>query len=264
MQNYLDLLKDVMEKGSQRDDRTGTGTRSLFGAQMRFDLNEGFPAVTTKKLAFKTMATELIWFLKGSTNIAYLQENKCRIWNEWAAFDGELGPVYGKQWRAWEGTDGRVHDQIQVVLDNLKSNPCSRRHIVSAWNVGDLDKMALPPCHLLFQFYVADGRLSCSVYQRSADLFLGVPFNLASYALLTHMIAQVSGLKVADLVYTFGDLHIYNNHQDQVAEQLSRTPRALPRLHLNPEVQKLEDFGRSDIKLFSYTPAPGIKAPVAI
>ncbi|MCP4502910.1 MAG: thymidylate synthase [Deltaproteobacteria bacterium] len=264
MQTYLDLLGNVLETGSQRDDRTGTGTRSLFGAQIRFDLNKGFPAVTTKKLAFKTMATELIWFLKGDTNIAYLQENKCKIWNEWADDDGNLGPVYGKQWRSWEGKDGQVHDQIQTVIDNLKTDPYSRRHIVSAWNVGDLDKMTLPPCHLLFQFYVADGRLSCSAYQRSADLFLGVPFNIASYALLTHMMAQVTGLGVGDLVYTFGDLHIYNNHVDQVAEQRRRTPGDLPKLRLNPEVNRIEDFGLSDIQLENYQPQAAIKAPVAV
>jgi len=264
MQKYLDLLGQVMETGVDRPDRTGTGTRSVFGGHVRFNLNDGFPAVTTKKLAFKTMTTELIWFLKGETNIQYLQENNCKIWNEWADDDGNLGPVYGKQWRAWQGNDGRVHDQIQTVLDGIQNNPYGRRHIVNAWNVGDLDQMALPPCHMFFQFYVANDQLSISVYQRSADLFLGVPFNFASYALLTHMMAQVSGLGVGDLVYTFGDMHIYHNHFDQVAEQRKRAPKPLPKLWLNPDVKKLEDFTLADIKLEGYEHHPSIKAPVAV
>ncbi|MGH8107018.1 MAG: thymidylate synthase, partial [Arenimonas sp.] len=236
---YLDVLAHVMKNGAEKSDRTGTGTRSVFGAQMRFDLNAGFPLVTTKKLHLRSIIHELLWFLKGETNIAYLKENKVSIWDEWADANGELGPVYGKQWRSWQCPDGSTIDQIQWLVDEIKRNPDSRRLIVNAWNVADLPKMALMPCHAIFQFYVANGKLSCQLYQRSADLFLGVPFNIASYALLTHMIAQVCDLGVGDFVHTLGDAHIYSNHFDQVNEQLSRTPRALPSLHLNPAIKDL-------------------------
>jgi thymidylate synthase len=248
MQQYHDLLLHILENGTDKTDRTGTGTRSVFGYQMRFDLSKGFPLVTTKKVHLKSIIYELLWFLKGQTNIAYLKENGVSIWDEWADENGELGPVYGKQWRSWEGKDGKVIDQITDLLHQLKTNPDSRRMIVSAWNVAELSQMALMPCHSLFQFYVADGKLSCQLYQRSADVFLGVPFNIASYALLTHMIAQVAGLEPGDFVHTFGDVHIYNNHVEQVKLQLSRTPFPLPQLRLNPGVTNLFDF----------------KAPVAI
>ena len=264
MQVYLDLLTHVMKNGAEKSDRTGTGTRSVFGAQMRFDLNAGFPLVTTKKLHLRSIIYELLWFLKGETNIAYLKQNKVSIWDEWADENGELGPVYGKQWRSWQCPDGSTIDQIQWLVDEIKRNPDSRRLIVNAWNVADLSKMALMPCHAIFQFYVADGKLSCQLYQRSADLFLGVPFNIASYALLTHMIAQVCGLGVGDFVHTLGDAHIYSNHFNQVNEQLSRTPRTLPSLHLNPEVKDLFAFTFDDIRIDHYDPLPAIKAPVAV
>ena len=264
MQVYLDVLAHVMKNGAEKSDRTGTGTRSVFGAQMRFDLNAGFPLVTTKKLHLRSIIHELLWFLKGETNIAYLKENKVSIWDEWADANGELGPIYGKQWRSWQCPDGSTIDQIQWLVDEIKRNPDSRRLIVNAWNVADLSKMALMPCHAIFQFYVANGKLSCQLYQRSADLFLGVPFNIASYALLTHMIAQVCDLGVGDFVHTLGDAHIYSNHFDQVNEQLSRTPRALPSLHLNPEVKDLFAFTFDDIRIDHYEPLPAIKAPVAV
>ena len=264
MRQYLDVLDHVMRHGAEKSDRTGTGTRSVFGAQMRFDLSEGFPLVTTKKLHLRSIVHELLWFLKGETNIAYLKDNKVSIWDEWADAKGELGPVYGKQWRSWGTPDGRTIDQIQWLLDEIRRNPDSRRLIVSAWNVADLPKMALMPCHALFQFYVADGKLSCQLYQRSADLFLGVPFNIASYALLTHMIAQVSGLGVGDFVHTLGDAHIYSNHYEQVNEQLSRAPRALPTLRLNPAVTDLFAFRYEDVEILGYDPHPAIKAPVAV
>ncbi len=264
MQQYLDLLQHVLEHGTEKADRTGTGTRSVFGWQMRFDLGAGFPLLTTKKLHLRSIIHELLWFLQGSTNVAYLREHKVGIWDEWAAADGELGPVYGKQWRSWEGADGRAIDQIRWVVDEIRRNPDSRRLIVSAWNVADLPKMALLPCHTLFQFYVADGRLSCQLYQRSGDIFLGVPFNIASYALLTHMVAQVCGLGVGDFVHTLGDAHLYSNHFDQAREQLARTPRALPTLRLNPAVDDIFDFRYADIAIEGYDPLPAIKAPVAV
>ncbi len=264
MKTYLDLLRHVRDTGVRKSDRTGTGTVSVFGYQMRFNLDEGFPLVTTKKCHLRSIIHELLWFLKGETNIRYLKENGVSIWDEWANGQGELGPVYGYQWRSWPAPDGRHIDQIQRVLDDLKNNPDSRRIIVSAWNVADLDKMALAPCHAFFQFYVADGRLSCQLYQRSADLFLGVPFNIASYALLTLMMAQVTGLKPGDFVHTLGDAHIYLNHFDQVNEQLSREPRALPAMKLNPEVKNLFEFRFEDFVLEGYDPHPAIKAPVAV
>jgi len=264
VRQYLDLLDHVMRDGAEKADRTGTGTRSMFGAQLRFDLREGFPLVTTKKLHLRSIVHELLWFLAGDTNVRYLREHRVGIWDEWADTDGELGPVYGKQWRSWEAPDGRTIDQIQWLLDEIRRNPDSRRLIVSAWNVADLPKMALMPCHALFQFYVADGRLSCQLYQRSADLFLGVPFNIASYALLTHMIAQVSGLGVGDFVHTFGDAHIYSNHFEQVREQLSRDTRPLPSLKLNSDVTDLFGFRYDDIAFENYDPHPAIKAPVAV
>jgi thymidylate synthase len=264
MQQYHDLLRHILENGTDKTDRTGTGTRSVFGYQMRFDLSKGFPLVTTKKVHLKSIIYELLWFLKGQTNIAYLKENGVSIWDEWADENGELGPVYGKQWRSWEGKDGKVIDQITDLLHQLKTNPDSRRMIVSAWNVAELSQMALMPCHSFFQFYVADGKLSCQLYQRSADVFLGVPFNIASYALLTHMIAQVAGLEPGDFVHTFGDVHIYNNHVEQVKLQLSRTPFPLPQLRLNPAVTNLFDFQFQDIEILNYQCHPAIKAPVAV
>jgi thymidylate synthase len=264
MQQYHELLRHILENGTDKTDRTGTGTRSVFGYQMRFDLSKGFPLVTTKKVHLKSIIYELLWFIKGQTNIAYLKENGVSIWDEWADENGELGPVYGKQWRSWEGKDGKVIDQITDLLHQLKTNPDSRRMIVSAWNVAELSQMALMPCHSLFQFYVADGKLSCQLYQRSADVFLGVPFNIASYALLTHMIAQVAGLEPGDFVHTFGDVHIYNNHVEQVKLQLSRTPFPLPQLRLNPTVNSLFDFQFQDIEILNYQCHPAIKAPVAV
>jgi thymidylate synthase len=264
MKQYLDLLRHVLEHGAHKADRTGTGTRSVFGWQMRFDLAEGFPLVTTKKLHLRSIVHELLWFLRGGTNVAYLRENKVSIWDEWADADGELGPVYGKQWRRWAGADGIEIDQIRWVVEEIQRNPDSRRLIVSAWNVADLTKMALMPCHTLFQFYVVDGKLSCQLYQRSGDIFLGVPFNIASYALLTHMVAQACGLGVGDFVHTLGDAHLYDNHLEQAREQLARTPRALPTLRLNPDVRDLFAFRYEDIAIEGYDPHPAIKAPVAV
>ena len=264
MKQYLELLRHVLEHGSEKSDRTGTGTRSVFGWQMRFDLNEGFPLVTTKKLHLRAIAHELLWFLKGETNIAYLKDNKVSIWDEWADEHGELGPVYGKQWRHWATAEGGEVDQIQWVVDEIKRNPDSRRLIVSAWNVAELPQMALMPCHSLFQFYVVDGKLSCQLYQRSGDIFLGVPFNIASYALLTHMVAQACGLGVGDFVHSFGDAHLYSNHYEQAREQLAREPRPLPALRLNPEVTDLFAFTYDDIEILGYDAAPAIKAPVAV
>lgn len=264
MQQYLDLMRRVRETGLRKDDRTGTGTLSVFGHQMRFDLAEGFPLVTTKKLHTKSIIHELLWFLKGDTNIAYLKANKVSIWDEWADENGDLGPVYGRQWRSWPGRDGAAIDQISDVVDAIRTNPDSRRLIVSAWNPADLPDMALAPCHCLFQFYVADGRLSCQLYQRSADVFLGVPFNIASYALLTMMMAQVTGLKAGEFVHTFGDAHLYLNHLDQADEQLSRAPRPLPWLKINPEIHSVFDFVYEDFELVGYDPHPHIKAPVAV
>ena len=264
MQQYLDLLQHILDNGVQKTDRTGTGTISCFGYQMRFNLKEGFPLVTTKKLHVKSIIHELLWFLKGETNIGYLKENGVSIWNEWADENGDLGPVYGKQWRSWEGANGETVDQISDVINQVKRNPDSRRLIVSAWNVAELPKMALMPCHSLFQFYVADGKLSCQLYQRSADVFLGVPFNIASYALLTMMMAQVCGLQPGEFVHTFGDVHIYNNHLDQVHLQLSRKPFPLPTMKLNPEVKNIFEFKFEDFTLESYQFHPAIKAPVAV
>ncbi len=264
MRAYLDLMRHVLEQGTPKSDRTGTGTRSVFGWQMRFDLAQGFPLLTTKKLHVRSIVHELIWFLRGDTNIAYLKEHGVSIWDEWADEHGDLGPVYGRQWRAWPTRDGQAIDQISAVIDEIRRNPDSRRLIVSAWNVADLPRMALQPCHALFQFYVADGRLSCQLYQRSADIFLGVPFNIASYALLTHMIAQVCGLAPGDFVHTLGDAHLYANHFDQAREQLTRTPRTLPRLELNPQVRSIFDFRYEDVRIADYAPHPAIKAPVAV
>ncbi len=264
MKQYHDLLRHILDKGAQKHDRTGTGTISVFGYQMRFDLQEGFPLVTTKKVHMKSIIHELLWFLKGETNIAYLRDHNVNIWNEWANEQGELGPVYGKQWRSWEGADGQVIDQVSWLINEIKKNPDSRRLIISAWNVADLPKMALLPCHSLFQFYVANGKLSCQLYQRSADVFLGVPFNIASYALLTMMIAQVCGLEPGDFVHSFGDVHIYNNHIEQVNLQLSREPYPLPRMKLNPDVKDIFSFRYEDFELQDYQCHPGIKAPVAV
>ena len=271
MRAYLDLLRHVLEHGTAKMDRTGTGTQSVFGWQMRFDLNEGFPLLTTKKLHLKSIVHELIWFLQGDTNIAYLKQHGVSIWDAWADANGDLGPVYGKQWRSWPTADGGAVDQIRQVVDEIRRNPDSRRLIVSAWNVGELPKMALLPCHTLFQFYVAPsagagqaGKLSCQLYQRSGDIFLGVPFNIASYALLTHLVAQVCGLGVGDFVHTLGDAHLYANHLEQARLQLTREPRALPRLVLNPDVRALEDFRYEDIAIEGYDPHPAIKAPVAV
>ncbi|WP_058301548.1 thymidylate synthase [Gorillibacterium timonense] len=264
MDAYLGLCKHILENGSKREDRTGTGTISTFGYQMRFDLAKGFPLLTTKKMSLKSIIYELLWFLKGETNIAYLREHKVSIWDEWADENGDLGPVYGKQWRSWEAVDGRTIDQISQVIEAIKTTPHSRRLIVSAWNVGELDQMALVPCHLLFQFYVQDGRLSCQLYQRSADTFLGVPFNIASYALLTLMIAQVCGLKPGEFIHTLGDAHIYLNHLDQVNEQLSREPRSQPTMTLNPEVHSIFDFVYEDFTLTGYDPHPRIRGEVSV
>ncbi len=264
MQQYLDLMRHVQENGTHKEDRTGTGTLSTFGYQMRFDLSAGFPLVTTKKLHLRSILHELLWFLQGSTNIHYLKENGVSIWDEWADKNGDLGPVYGSQWRSWPTADGRTIDQITLLLDQIKNTPDSRRLIVSAWNVGEIENMALPPCHAFFQFYVAEGRLSCQLYQRSADIFLGVPFNIASYALLTMMVAQVCGLKVGDFVHTLGDAHLYSNHLEQAATQLARDPFPLPTMQINPEVSSLFDFRFEDFELLDYQHHPHIKAPVAI
>jgi len=261
---YLNLLQHILEHGTDKKDRTGTGTRSVFGYQMRLDLQQGFPLLTTKKVHLKSILYELLWFLQGSTNIAYLKEHGVSIWDEWADENGELGPVYGSQWRSWKTTDGRSIDQIAGVVAQIRKNPDSRRLIVSAWNPGEIESMALPPCHVLFQFYVADGRLSCQLYQRSADVFLGVPFNIASYALLTLMVAQVSGLQPGDFVHTFGDVHLYNNHFEQARLQLSRQPYALPQIRINPEVQSIFGFKYEDFELLNYQCHPAIKAPVAV
>ena len=264
MRQYLDLLRHVLDHGTEKDDRTGTGTRSVFGWQMRFDLARGFPLLTTKKLHLRSIVHELLWFLRGDTNIAYLKENKVGIWDEWADADGELGPVYGRQWRSWPSADGRSIDQMRWLVDEIRRNPDSRRLVVSAWNVGELDRMALMPCHTLFQFYVAQGRLSCQLYQRSGDIFLGVPFNIASYALLTHMVAQATGLAPGEFIHTLGDAHLYRNHFEQAREQLQRQPGPLPRLQLNPAVDDLFAFRFEDIAFVDYHPQPAIKAPVAV
>jgi thymidylate synthase len=264
LRQYLDLLARVRKSGTRKTDRTGTGTLALFGHQMRFDLQAGFPLVTTKKLHVKSIVHELLWFLQGSTNTRYLNEHGVTIWDEWADEEGELGPVYGRQWRSWPASDGRQIDQIATVVEGLKRDPDSRRHIVSAWNVGELDQMALSPCHCLFQFYVGDRRLSCQLYQRSAEVFLGVPFNIASYALLTQMMAQVTGLEPGEFIHTFGDVHLYLNHVDQADEQLKRTPRPLPLMELNPDVRSLFDFAYEDFKLTGYDPYPAISAKVAV
>ncbi|GAA5437031.1 thymidylate synthase [Deinococcus aquaticus] len=264
MKQYLDLMQHVLDHGTVKTDRTGTGTRSVFGAQMRFDLRDGFPLVTTKRVHLKSVIYELLWFLRGEGNVRWLQERGVSIWDEWAAPDGELGPVYGVQWRSWPTPDGGSIDQIAQVIEQIRRNPDSRRLIVSAWNVAQLGDMALPPCHAMFQFYVADGRLSCQLYQRSADLFLGVPFNIASYALLTLMVAQVCGLEPGEFIWTGGDVHLYSNHMEQVGRQLAREPRSLPVMHLNPEVKDIFEFGYEDFRLEGYDPHPGIKAPVAV
>lgn len=264
MQQYLTLVRHILDNGTKKSDRTGTGTLSVFGYQLRFELGGGFPLLTTKKLHLRSILYELLWFLRGETNIAYLHENNVTIWDEWADADGELGPVYGYQWRSWPAADGRHIDQITTVIEEIKRRPDSRRLIVSAWNVGDLDKMALQPCHALFQFYVADGRLSCQMYQRSADVFLGVPFNIASFALLTMMVAQVCGLQPGEFIHTFGDVHLYLNHLEQAKLQLSRDPRPLPAMTLNPTVKSIFDFRFGDFTLENYDPHPGIKAPIAV
>src|SRR5487761_2462712 len=264
MRQYLDLMQHVLDHGTKKSDRTGTGTTSVFGYQMRFDLARGFPLVTTKKCHLKSIIHELLWFLQGDTNIAYLKEHGVRIWDEWANENGDLGPVYGKQWRSWATVDGRVIDQIKIAVEQLKNNPDSRRIIVSAWNVAELDKMALAPCHAFFQFYVAGGRLSCQLYQRSADLFLGVPFNIASYALLTMMVAKVTGLAPGEFVHSLGDAHLYLNHLDQAREQLTRTPRAFPLMRINPAVNDIFGFRYEDFTLEAYDPHPAIRAPIAV
>ena len=264
MKQYLDMMQHVLDNGVKKEDRTGTGTLSVFGHQMRFDLSEGFPMVTTKKLHLKSIIHELLWFLDGDTNIKYLTDNGVRIWNEWADEDGELGPVYGHQWRSWPTPEGGTIDQISHLIDQIKNNPDSRRHIVSAWNVSEVNKMALPPCHTLFQFYVAQGKLSCQLYQRSADIFLGVPFNIASYSLLCMMMAQVCDLELGDFVHSFGDAHLYLNHIDQANEQLSRTPKPLPTMKINPDVKSIFDFKFDDFELVGYEAHPSIKAPIAV
>jgi thymidylate synthase len=264
MKNYQNLLREILTHGAPRMDRTGTGTLSLFGHQMRFPLQEGFPLVTTKKVHWKSVVVELLWFLRGDSNVKYLRDHGVTIWDEWANAEGELGPVYGVQWRSWRGAEGRAVDQIADVISQIKTNPDSRRLIVNAWNVAELSKMALPPCHALFQFYVSQGKLSCQLYQRSADVFLGVPFNIASYSLLTHLIARECGLEVGDFIHTFGDVHLYINHIEQAKEQLSRTPRSLPRLELNPSCQSVFDFKYEDCRIIDYDPYPAIKAPVAV
>ncbi len=264
MRQYIELCQRVLAEGVTKEDRTGTGTISVFGHQMRFDLQEGFPLVTTKKLHLKSIIHELIWFLKGSTNVKYLQDNGVRIWNEWAKEDGELGPIYGYQWRSWPNAKGEYIDQIKQVIDAIKNNPDSRRHIVSAWNVGQLDDMQLPPCHILFQFYVANGKLSCQLYQRSADLFLGVPFNIASYALLTMMVAQATGLQPGEFIHTLGDVHIYKNHIDQVKLQISREPKKLPVMNINPEIKNIDEFTYEDFSLSGYESHPHIKGEISV
>lgn len=264
MDQYLKLLDHTLKNGVQKSDRTGTGTVSVFGYQMRFNLEDGFPMLTTKKLHLKSIIHELLWFLQGDTNVKYLKDNGVSIWNEWANEEGELGPIYGYQWRSWPSHDGKKVDQISQVVNSLKNNPDSRRHLVCAWNVGDIDRMALPPCHILYQFYVANGKLSCQLYQRSADIFLGVPFNIASYALLTMMMAQVTGLKPGEFIHTFGDAHIYLNHMEQVNLQLSREPRPLPKMIINPEVKSIFDFKFDDFTLEGYDPHPHIKGAVAV
>jgi len=264
MQQYLDLLKKIMDEGVDRSDRTGVGNRSIFGYQMRFDLQKGFPLLTTKKLHLRSIIYELLWLLRGDSNIKYLNDNKVTIWDEWADKKGELGPVYGVQWRSWRSSNGKPIDQISEIINRIKTNPNDRRLIVSAWNVGEIPKMALPPCHMMFQFYVAKGKLSCMMYQRSCDTFLGVPFNIASYSLLTMMVAQVCGLKPGEFVHTLGDTHIYKNHFDQVKTQLSRTPRKLPDMMINPKIKNILDFSYGDFELVGYDPHPGIKAPIAV
>ena len=264
MRPYLDLLQDILDNGAVKTDRTGTGTRSLFGRQLRFDLSDGFPCITTKKLHLRSITIELLWFLNGDTNVKFLNDNSVSIWDEWADDNGDLGPVYGHQWRSWPTPDGGQIDQVSKLVDQIRKNPDSRRLIVSAWNVADIEKMALPPCHCLFQYYVADGKLSCQLYQRSADFFLGVPFNIASYALMTQMLAQVTGLQGGEFVHTFGDVHLYSNHIEQAKLQLSRDPRPLPTMKLNPDVKSIFDFHHEDFELSGYEPHPHIKAPVAI
>lgn len=264
MREYLDLLRLVLERGTRKEDRTGTGTLSVFGAQARFDLSQGFPLLTTKKVHLRSILHELLWFLQGNTNIGYLRENGVTIWDEWADANGDLGRVYGAQWCDWRTADGCSINQIENVIAQIRHNPDSRRLIVSAWNPGEVDQMALPPCHALFQFYVAEGRLSCQLYQRSADLFLGVPFNIASYALLAQMVAQVCGLQVGDFIHTFGDLHLYTNHLDQAHEQLAREPRPLPRMQINPAIREITDFRYEDFELLDYNPHPTIKAPISV
>ena len=264
MQQYLDLLEHVLDHGYLKNDRTGTGTRSVFGYQMRFDLSQGFPLLTTKSLHLRSVIHELLWFLAGDTNVRYLNQSGVKIWDAWADSEGELGPIYGYQWRSWPTSDGRHIDQISQVVEQIEKDPDSRRHIVCAWNVADVEQMKLPPCHTLFQFYVVGGALSCQLYQRSADVFLGVPFNIASYALLTLMVAQVCGLRPAEFIHTFGDVHLYLNHHDQARDQLTRTPRELPLMRLNPEVKSIFDFGYEDFTLQGYDPHPNIKAPIAV